>query len=660
MNKALNNYLKVCLFLLPIAYLPVVNDVLGFGKNWLFVSMSVLGLILWLIETLLEKENGKIRTSKAWRWLLFLTIFSAVFWFLAPAGVQARSLVSVPGMGMLLGLTIWSFLWLQLERQDYKGEENFLTAGVLISVIISVAVFLIPTNKLPLVWPKDNPVVSITSDWSILGSLWTELWLLVIVGGIWMKRLWEKQKGGQNYGGEILVTAVVVLGLSLNIFRLTQNKVTFLNANSSWIIATETLKYRPLQGVGVGNFLEAFNRYRPTSFNTSKNWSENFGLWSANLALQIWTELGMVGLLLGVLMTIAFVKGQLGKKSEILALVTAIVLWLSPVNLPVLVVLMWLATRSLRAEAKALSFKVGEKGVNLAPALMILVLAGGGLTVMYFWTKAFIGEVNLRKSLVYATKNEGNKTYEWQIKAIQANPNNAYYRAIYSQTNLALAMGILNQQEISEEQKQQAQVLITQADREAKAAISLDPRQSSYWANLASVYRALIELGEGQAVDWYYQSLNQAIALNPNDPGLRMELGGLSYGTGRYDEAERVFEEAVRLKPDMANAWYNWAHAAKKLDKVGDAVFRLNQAVSLVPIDSGDYDLASKELEKWKKEYEELVKKYNEQVAAQQQEKEPETLKTPEALPTGNQSVLPDNIVEPPEVTVIPTVILGE
>ena len=80
----------------------------------------------------------------------------------------------------------------------------------------------------------------------------------------------------------------------------------------------------------------------------------------------------------------------------------------------------------------------------------------------------------------------------------------------------------------------------------------------------------------------------------------------------------------------------------------------------MVPIDSGDYDLASKELEKWKKEYEELVKKYNEQVAAQQQEKEPETLKTPEALPTGNQSVLPDNIVEPPEVTVIPTVILGE
>ena len=426
--------------------------------------------------------------------VIFDNIFSCILVFSAGGGTSQEFGVHTRN-GNALGLTIWSFLWLQLERQDYKSEENFLTVGVLISAVISLVVFLIPTNKLPLVWPQDNPLVSITSDWSILGSLWTELWLLVIVGGIWMKRLWEKQKSGQNYGAEILVTAIVVLSLSLNIFRLTQNKVSFLNANSSWIIATETLKYRPLQGVGIGNFLEAFNRYRPTSFNTSKNWSENFNLWSANLALQIWTELGLVGLLLGILMAVAFVKGQLGKKSEIVALVIAVALWLSPVNLMVLIVLMWLATRSLRAESKRLSFKVGEQGVNLAPALMVLILVGGGLTVMYFWTRAFIGEVNFRKSLVYATKNEGNKTYEWQIKAIQANPNNAYYRAVYSQTNLALAMGILNQKEVSEEQKQQAQVLITQADREAKAAISLDPSQSSYWVNLASVYKALVELG---------------------------------------------------------------------------------------------------------------------------------------------------------------------
>lgn len=653
MNKVLGNYLKLCLFLLPIAYLPVVSDIFSFGKNWLFVSLSIFGLVLWLIETLLQKENGRVRTSKAWWWLVALTVFSAIFWFLAPAGLKTRSLVSVPGMGMLLGLTVWSFLWLQLERQDYKSEENFLTVGILISAIISLIVFLIPTSKLPLVWPKDNPLVSITSDWSILGSLWTELWLLVIVGAIWMKRLWEKQKSRQNYGAEILVTAIVVLSLSLNIFRLTQNKVRFLDTNSSWIIATETLKYRPLQGMGIGNYLEAFNRYRPISFNTSANWSGMFTLLSSNLALQIWTELGLVGLFLGVLATVAFVKGQLGRKSELVALVVAIMLWLLPVNLIALIILMWLATRSLRAETRALSFKVGEKGVNLAPVMLAVLLAGGSLVFMYFWVRLFIGEVNLRKSLVYSSKNEANKTYESQIKAIQANPNNADYRVIYSRINMALAANIFSQKDITEEQKQRGAVLVEQADREAKAAISLDPGLSGHWYNLAWIYKNIIPLGVDGATDWYYQSLNQAISLNPNDPTLRIELGGLSFGAGRYDEAERIFEEAVRLKPDMANAWYNWAHAAKKLNKLGDAVFRLNQAVTLVPTDSGDYDLASKELEEWKKEYEALVKKYNEEVAAQQ--KQPETLTTPEALPTGTQNVLPEDVVEPPEVTITPS-----
>jgi hypothetical protein len=49
-----------------------------------------------------------------------------------------------------------------------------------------------------------------------------------------------------------------------------------------------------------------------------------------------------------------------------------------------------------------------------------------------------------------------------------------------------------------------------------------------------------------------------------------------------------------------------------------DAVTRLNQAVSLVPADSGDYETANKELTEWKKEYDEAVKKYEaEQKAAQ-------------------------------------------
>jgi len=90
------------------------------------------------------------------------------------------------------------------------------------------------------------------------------------------------------------------------------------------------------------------------------------------------------------------------------------------------------------------------------------------------------------------------------------------------------------------------------------------------------------------------------------------------------------------------------------MNKLSSAVARLSQALSLVPIDSGDYDKASKELEAWNKEYEALIK----QQQGLQQEKEAETLKLPEALPDdGNNSsvVVPTGGLEPPVVEVTPT-----
>ena len=74
-------------------------------------------------------------------------------------------------------------------------------------------------------------------------------------------------------------------------------------------------------------------------------------------------------------------------------------------------------------------------------------------------------------------------------------------------------------------------------------------------------------------------------------------MGGLLYAAGNYEQAERAFEQAVTNKTDFANAWYNWAYAAKQQNKLGAAVSRLEKALTLVPADSTDYGTASKELE---------------------------------------------------------------
>lgn len=651
MTKILRTYLKVWLFLLPIFFLPVVVDSFGFGKNWLMFLSMLIGLVLWVVGMVVNKDS-KVVLGRGWGWLLVLTLWAVVWWWLGEAGVKMRSFMGVPGMGMMMSLVTWFFLRMQVSGEGDRGEENWLTVAGLLAAVTSLVVFLLPTAKMPISWPKQNPLVNITSDWSLAGSILGEMWLLGILGVLWTRKLLEKIKRREGYMGEMVVTAILVLVFFLDIFKMFRSGWNYLDINSSWTIATESLKRLPLRGVGTGNFVEAFNWWKPETFNMTRNWSGVFG-WSASAGLQLWTELGLVGLAVAVLTVMGFIKSQGTKESKIGVTVLILILALTPINLVSLVLAAWLIVRNLKTREVGLTLKVGEEGFNAAPVMLAVVVLVASFFGAYWWTRVLLGEIYLKKSLVAAASNDGGATYSWQIKAISANPNSAEYRRIYSQTNLALAVGLMSNKDITDDQKQQAATLIQQSVREGKAAVSLDTGNASYWTNLAGIYRQLVGSVEG-AADWSYEAYSQAAVLDPTNPSLRLDFGGLLFAAGNYDEASRLFEQVVTLKPDLANGWYNWAHAAKKLNRLGDAVTRLNQAVSLVPTTSGDYDIASKELETWKKEYDALVAQQKEAQTA----KEAETLSVPKALPanTNNSNVeVPTEGLEPPaEEVVIP------
>lgn len=654
MTKILKTYLKVWLFLLPIFFLPVIVDGFGFGKNWLMFLVMLIGLMIWAVGMVIKKEN-KIILNKGWSWMFWLTIWATIFWYFGEVGVRMRTFMGVPGLAMWWSMVIWSFLWLQVADERNKDEEKWLMVSGLITAVSSLVVFLLPASKMPISWPKQNPIINITSDWSLVGSVLGEIWLLMVLAVVWTKKLLEKIKNREGYIGQMTVTAILVLVLFLDIFKTVRAGWGYLDLNSSWTIASESLKNRPLQGVGVGNFLEAFNRWRPMSFNMTKNWSGSFG-WSANSGLQLWTELGLVGLALGMFALIGFANSQKSRGGKIWAMIGGLVFLLTPINFMSLVMLLWLVTKDVKTKEVKLMLRVGESGMNGAPVLMTVLLMAGSVFGLYWWTRVFLGELYLKKSLLAAAANDGGSTYNWQIKAITVNPNNAEYRRIYSQTNLVLATGILGNGEVNDEQKEKVAVLLQQSAREGKAAVALDNINTKYWSNLASIYRQLIGSVDG-AADWSYQAYVQALALDPVDSSLRLEFGGLLYAAGRYEEADRLFEQVVTLKSDLPNGWYNWAHSAKKQNKLSEAVARLEQAVSLVPVTSGDYDMASKELESWKKEYEELMRKQADAAKANADTKQPETLKIPSALPSGTSSevVVPKDGLEPPKVQITPT-----
>jgi len=246
---------------------------------------------------------------------------------------------------------------------------------------------------------------------------------------------------------------------------------------------------------------------------------------------------------------------------------------------------------------------------------------------------------------VAAAKNDGAKTYQLQIKAIGFNPNVANYRELYSQTNFSLADAILNQKTVSDEDNTQASTLVQQSVREAKTAVTLDQKNPEYWYNLAGIYKSLVGMVD-QSADWSYQAYQQAILVDSVNPTYYLDMGGLLYVAKSYDQAERAFEQAVTVKSDYANAWYNWAYAAKQQNKLSAAVSRLQQALTLVPAGNSDYDAANKELDSWKAELAKLTAEQEAAAKQQQSQTSQQTQQTQQPVLTTEISPVPTTVEE--------------
>jgi len=665
MKQILKYYVRIFSLLFPLFFLPIMLDPYGAGKVWFLMIGGFIGLVLWIVNMLIEGK-GIIKFNKYFWLATVFTIWSVIGWYgtKMPLGARMASFMSPFGVGMSLSLLICMFLWIQIsDKNEFKVQVNCMAIGGVILAILSLVVFLLPNSRLPINLPsKDNPLLSIGQGWSLTGSVFGETILFLVLGIEFLKRLLGKLKKKEKYIIEAIMTAVFGLALFLGIFKIITFGWVSLDFFSSWNIAVETLKGNIIKGstifgVGAGNFATAFNLFRPASYNLTKYWSSAFGLSSMGL-LHVWTEMGLVGLLLMVWGILGMITRIKEKDTWQILIVAAVAIFL-PLNPIVLFVLFWLlAYKSDETRESKMILYVGEKNFNVLPYLLALLMLAG-IALGGFWQgKAMLADFTMRQSLLAAAKNDGTGTYNLQIKAVNINPYLSSYRRLFSQTNLAIAANILQKKDLTDADKQQASSLIQQAVDQGKQSIALNGLESSNWVNLAVTYKQLIGVVDGTA-DWSFQAYQQATILDPINPLTRLDLGGLLFAAQRYEDAGRTFEQVVKDKPDFANAWYNLAYADKAQNKLDVAVADLQQAVSLVPKDSGDFEKANKELDTWKKELEEAIKRQKAAVEAQKV-KTPETLKAPVVAPTpavgAEEKVnVPAEQIQPPEAPVLPT-----
>ncbi len=661
MNKLLEKIelgiLLIVVFLTPLVILPTSPNIFIVPKlTLLFTGVC----LLVFIKALRIIQTGKIEYyASVFDLPLFLLIasFAVSTIFKTPNLYEALIL---PGTTTAVVSCIILSILLN-SHSDKKGLLSFGLAfsGVLYSFLIFFSVLGLSSKPgLMAIIPPVNttPEGGYFSAFIFLASL------LFLVAG-----LVQAEKNLLYKVFACLCGLIIASGTLYSLYSILPGKPTSPKMpplSTSWSIAVDSLKESPLLGIGPGNYVTAFNRFRPLSYNQTDTWNVRFAT-SSNFYLTLLTENGIVGLgAFGLLLFIIFQQIVKGIKNNILEesplrafsfialTLLLLVLLIFPATLVTIFVLFILVSFSIRSHKTGidLSPKSESGAISRAPAVILaLPLILISIYAVYKGANIVYAEYEFKKGVTALSQNDAQGTYTRINHAITLNPYVDRYRITAAQVDLLLANSLISKsqgKDISEEDRKTITVLIQESIGQAKASVSLNPYRANNWEVLASIYQTIIPIAKGSD-QFMVSSFQNAVSLDPFNPALRVALGGAYYQMKDYDNAVKILETAVLSKNDYANAYYNLAFAYREKGELEKAISAMGQVLALVDKNSKDFQVAEKALADMQSKQKEKVKENPQGEKLQA----PQTETKPAIDPKVN---LPED-AKPPETPVSPT-----
>src|SRR3990167_750438 len=642
--------LTIFFFLFPLFFLPFTSDPFGTNKFYLLAFTGLLLLSLTTLSTIITRKLiWKKSPFDAPLMLFVLTIIISLV-FVSPNKISATLNINYGAASILFFTVIF------LYTSTLKNKKNIFSAlstSAVIIAILSLASFFQPLKSINLPSQLDfikSPYFSPIGGRTDL-ILFT-LFMLVYWGTKLYLRLSQRHsrpdresgkkqisnqvgddKGGvgDDRGGvwiPLIWFLLFIITSGAAIFSVVKPLIadfTFnlLTYRHSWFAAVETLKgiLSSLFGVGVDNLSSVFARIRDLSYNQSNLWNSNVNS-SRSTILHIFTTTGLFGLLgfFSILFasfnSLRKLDGE--KRNIILPIFIFILLaiFLSPPTL--FMFFLFFATIAAINSKRLITEKETKTSIDLKDLvllhfgiILVLVLFIGSTS--YFLGRAYIASVYTNNALINLNKGNLSDSYRDQRNAINLNPYNEASRINFSQTNLLVADTIIknakkndnNQAQLTENEKLQVSQAIQQAINEAKSAVTLNSLSAQNWSNLGLIYSNLLSATQGSD-SWAISSYQRAINLDPRNPIFRMMLGSLYYILGQYQDSTNLFQQAVTLKPDWANARYNLAWSLYQQKDYQAAATQMQTVLSLLDKDknSQDYKKAKDTLDNFKKQVE--------------------------------------------------------
>lgn len=403
----------------------------------------------------------------------------------------------------------------------------------------------------------------------------------------------------------------------------------------SWKISVSAFRDSPFWGTGPSTYLFNFTNYKPIEVNRTNLWNVRFDS-AFNEYLETLANLGGVGVVALLSLAALFINSayrtlksgnnELSKTLAISGLTFFVILALHPSTLPLWVFgILILASFMVLNTAESIEKRWGEEDnftrrlfriagnlssadsssetvrIDALPGILLVVCLALVLSGAFFAGKFALADYHHRIALNAVAQNNGILAYNELVAAEKLNPYNDLYRTDLAQVNFALANAIAlakgpteasPEGSLTDQDKQNIQVLLQQSINEARNAVTLSPRSTINWEVLGLLYRQISGVAQNALV-FSLDSYGRAIQNDPLNPILRLNVGGVYYTIQNYDLAIRFFTDAINIKPDYANAFFNLSVALRDKGDLAGAVQTAQQVLSLTTDqNSQDYKTA--------------------------------------------------------------------
>lgn len=421
-------------------------------------------------------------------------------------------------------------------------------------------------------------------------SLVTYIGLFVLGLAVYLKRasVHIKHKSVLAAGGLVILGVLLTLGYQGDARP---------DIKSSLIVGQQVLINHGVFGVGSGDYVRAWQLYRPDTAIASPLFSIDFSQASGTLFTLLAT-IGIVGVGAFLFLTLGslMITYRLYKKAEnpqdkmitgfiaLLLFYFALLSVVVPMSYAMLV--LWMVIAGLGVAKAPLNEYHPSKtfAYVLIPTLILL-----GIHTYTTFNKTRALQVYVQAEKLAAEKGPTDEVEALLKKSTDIFPFDGFFRAqveyAIARERLLVSSSDMNQEEMKTQYLEKAQYAVDSG----LAAVRANPNNYQNYVSLGRAYELAIPFDKAAGFDNAKRSYQEAARIYPNNPYLYVMLARLEASAGSKEEVRAQLTEALKKKQNFADALYLMSQLEVSEQRLDAALEYAVSAVKAAPNDPNVY-----------------------------------------------------------------------